>query len=118
MRAYDTLIGADIYRDGGSLEARFRLADGTFESLWLSVLPWDTPAQKAYGALKVSADANGAERGRVIAIATEEEREILTGLLSFLRAPKVDIPASPYTDRESCIEKVIWISAEIPRRKK
>ncbi len=117
MKSYDTLIAAEIYRDGGSLEAQFRLADGTFESLWLSVLPWDSPAQKAYGALKLSADANGAENGRVIAMGSGEEREILARLPDFLREPKVEIPMSAYTDRESSIQKVKWLSVEIPRRR-
>ena len=61
MKIYDKLIAAEIYRDGGSLEARFRFADGGFESLWLSVLPWDTPAQIAYGDLRVAFDSEGAE---------------------------------------------------------
>src|SRR5262245_26772684 len=108
MEAYDTLIAADIYRDGGSLEARFRLADGSFESLWLSVLPWDTPAQKKYGALKVSSVADGAENGRVVPAGSEEERDILVRLRDFLRSPKVDVPFAHRTDSESFVEKVVW----------
>jgi hypothetical protein len=118
MKTYDTLIAADIYRDGGSLEARFRLADGEFVSLWLSVLPWDTPANKAYGALKVSTDADGAEAGRVVLVGSEEERQILASLRDFLRAPKVDVPFAHRTDSASFIEKVTWLSDEIPRRRK
>ena len=118
MKTYQTLIAADIYRDGGSLEARFRLADGAFESLWLSVLPWDAPAQKAYGALKLSADADGAENGRVVPVDSEEEREILARLREFLRAPQVDVPFAHRGDSASFIEKATWLSDEIPRRRK
>lgn len=118
MSAYDTLIAADIFRDGGSLEARFRLADGTFQSLWLSILPWDTPAEKTYGALRVSADAEGAKNGRLIPVGSEEEGAILAGLRDFLRAPKVDVPFAHRTDSAAFIEKVTWLLDEIPRRRK
>ena len=39
MRKYDTLISADIYRDGGSLEARFVRNDGRFETVRLKARP-------------------------------------------------------------------------------
>jgi hypothetical protein len=32
MKDYKKLPTSDIYRDGGSLEARFQCADGSFES--------------------------------------------------------------------------------------
>ena len=118
MKTYDTLIAADIYRDGGSLEARFRLADGAFESLWLSVLPWDSPKEKAYGPLKVSADADGAQNGIAIPVGSEEEREILARLRDFLRAPKVEVPFAHRTDCAYFIEKAARLSDEIPRRVK
>jgi len=118
MKIYVSLIAAEIYRDGGSLEARFRLSDGGFESIWLSIIPWDTPAEKAYGPLKVSADAEGAENCRMISIGSEEEREVIARLRDFLRAPKVDVPFAHRSDNALLLQKVAWLADEIPRRQK
>ena len=48
------VLGADVWRDGGSYSATLQQAQGVF-SLWLQVLPWDRPADVQYGALYASA---------------------------------------------------------------
>lgn len=116
MKSYQELVTADIYRDGGSLKAIFRLDDGTFESLWLSVLPWDSPADISYGDLRIRPDADGAVGGQLVSKGSKEEGEILDGLASFLQRPKINQSLSHAAEDELMLDYVRRMLDEIPKR--
>ncbi len=115
---YAKLVAADIYRDGGSLEARFQCDDGRFESLWLAAKPEDRSYEKfVHGRFMISADAESAENGRIVGKGTPEEEEILARLTAFMEAPHVDVPFSHQTPRDYYLQKVADLIAAIPNRK-
>lgn len=116
--AYQTLIAADIYRDGGSLEARFQCEGGGFESIWLAAKPEDRSYTRfVHGDLRISTSAEGAQTGRVVAMGSQEEAEILTRLISFMQSPKVDVPFSERTPIDYYLHTVADLITAIPNRK-
>jgi hypothetical protein len=116
--AYVTLVASDIYRDGGSLEARFRCDDGSFESLWLQARPIDRSYQRfAHTELKVASSADGAKNGKSLLRGSTEEEAVLARLRSFMMSPKVDVPFSHRTPVDHHLEKVTALIDAIPNRK-
>lgn len=118
IKSYDVLIAAAIYRDGGSLEARFRFSDGTFESLWLGVIPWDHPAQISYGPLKQADNETGAEHGRVIEKKSPDDQRIVATIRAFLEQLKLDIAHRYHEEESHFIEIVVSLLKEISLRLK
>jgi hypothetical protein len=116
--AYETLITAEIYRDGGSLEARFECKGGGFESIWLAAKPEDRSYMRfVHGDLRISPSADGAQTGRVVAVRSPEEAEVLTRLTSFMQSPKVNVPFSERTPIDYYLQTVASLITAIPNRK-
>ena len=116
--AYVKLIAADVYRDGGSLEACFLCDGGTFESIWLQARPEDRSFKRfVHTDLRVSSTAEGAQRGRAVDKGSPEEADIITRLQSFMMSPTVDVPFSHRTPADYHLEKVAALVVAIPHRK-
>jgi GNAT superfamily N-acetyltransferase len=117
MTSYKTLVAADIYRDGGSLEVRFECADGTHETIWLqaSVDP-DFGVRYIHTDLLIFADAN--RQGVFCSIEKESAAEdaVLDALMRFLRYPKVAVPFSHRTPDAHYLETVEMLIKAIPNR--
>lgn len=117
IRVYRTLVSADTYRDGGSLEVRFACADGSFETIWLqAALDPEFGVRYVHTDLSVYADASRQEGGRRIAKNSFEEEAIVSAMLRFLRNPKVDVPFSHRTPDEHYLKTVEALIESIPNR--
>ena len=115
---YETLITADIYRDGGSMDARFECEGGRFESLWLGAKPEDRSYTRFVpGKLRISPGADGARTGREVAIGSPEETEVLTRLTAFMQSPRVNAPFGERTPIDYYLQKVAALITAIPNRK-
>jgi hypothetical protein len=117
MRHYSKLVGADIYRDGGSLEAKFICSDGTHETLWLMVNPdWIKGHTSRYSRLEVYTDFDRQSPSRLVEIGSELEKEIIAALREFLINPIVDVPFAHRTPEEHFLEHVRDLLSHIPNR--
>jgi hypothetical protein len=98
---YRTLVSADTYRDGDSLEARFACAEGSFEMVWLpAALDPQFGVRYVHTDLAIHADANRQEPARTIAKNPFEEEAVVIAMLRFLRNPSVAVPFSHRTPDE------------------
>lgn len=69
------LIFCDIYRDGGSLGAVLRQADGSV-SLFLEIEPWDQPSEsRVYGSLWVAEGEIPSRKGVKLEPASQDEKK-------------------------------------------
>ncbi len=117
MQRYSKLVGADIYRDGGSLEAKFVRGDGAFETLWLQVHPdWIKGQGVHYSRLEVYDDLERRVTPRIVEIGSETEKDIVAGLREFLGNAVVDVPFAHRTPKEHFLEHVRHLLSAIPRR--
>jgi hypothetical protein len=118
MRRYSKLVGADIYRDGGSLEARFVRGDGAFETLWLQVHPDVLRGHSlCYSRLQIYDDLERQTAPGVVELGSETERDILVGLREFLDAPVVDVPFAHGRPKHHFLDYVRDLLLHIPRRR-
>ena len=114
---YVTLIAADIYRDGGSLEARFRCDDGSFESVWLQAKPENRSFERfVHADLRVASSADGAQAGRTLSKGSQEEGAVVAKLRSFMLTPEVDVPFSHRAPVDYYLERVRALISAIPHR--
>src|SRR5215831_8867459 len=97
-RQYSKLVGADMYRDGGSFEAKFICGDGGYETVWLEAAP-DSPRQHAlvHSRLQVFRDLDRAVAPEEISKNSTREAEVIEALQDFLAKPSVDVPFSHRT---------------------
>jgi hypothetical protein len=117
MTTYKTLVAADVYRDGGSIEARFACADGSFETIWLqAALEPQFGMNYIHTDLLIFADAYRQGPSRRIAKDSIEEDALLNALNEFLRVPKVNVPFSHQTADEDYLQTVEALIANIPNR--
>jgi serine phosphatase RsbU (regulator of sigma subunit) len=116
MRVYKTLIAADRYRDGGSLEARFICADGTLETIWLQAAESPDGLIFIHTDLSLYADADRQSAPQRITKGSKEEDLLLSALEKFLRHPHVNVPFSRGTSDESYLKTVEDLVASIPER--
>jgi hypothetical protein len=117
MQRYSKLVGADIYRDGGSLAAKFVRSDGAFETLWLQVHPdWIKGQGALYWRLELYGDLERRVTARVVEIGSETEKEVVAGLLEFLGNPVVDVPFAHSTPKEHFLAHVRDLLSHIPER--
>jgi hypothetical protein len=116
MPVYKTLVAADTYRDGGSLEACFACADGTFETIWLQAAESPNGLVFVHTDLLVYADANRQGPARCIAKESKEEDALIIALEKFLRHPKVNVPFSRSTPDEEFLRVVDALITSIPLR--
>lgn len=116
-RCYHTLIGADMYRDGGSLEARFALADGQFETLWLQAAP-DSPRdhQVMHSFLLVYPDVDRNAPSIQIEPNSPEEDSIRAAIEMFLANPSVSVPFSHKTPDDYYLGRLRELALAIPKR--
>jgi hypothetical protein len=97
-RRYRTLIGADMYRDGGSLEASFVLADGQFETLWLQAAPGSPRGhQVIHSIFLVYPNVERNPPSIQIEPNSPEEDSIRAAIEVFLANPSVSVPFSHKT---------------------
>lgn len=115
-RCYRTLVGADIHRDGGSLEATFALANGQFETLWLRAAK-GSPCnhQVIHSFLLVYPDADRTAPSIQIEPNSPEEKSILAAIELFLANPSVNVLFSQ-TPASYCLEKLRDLASAIPKR--
>lgn len=116
MRVYKTLIAADRYRDGGSLEARFICGDGTSETIWLQAAESPDGLVFVHTELALYADADRQSPPQPIAKGSKEEDSILSALEKFLQHPHVNIPFSRGTPDELYLNTVEALVVSIPQR--
>lgn len=115
--SYKTLVAADVYRDGGSLEARFQCADGSFETIWLQAsLDPEFGVRYIHTDLMIFADANREGAFQRIEKESPEEDALLDALHRFLRAPKVTVPFSHRTPDEHYLRTIETLIESIPNR--
>lgn len=116
-RHYRTLVGADIYRDGGSLEANFILANGRTETLWLQAAS-NSPQehQLVHSVLLVYPNVEREGPPTVILPNSAEEKEILTAIELFLADASVNIPFAHRTPDEFFLAKLRQMELCIPKR--
>ncbi|RYD72211.1 MAG: hypothetical protein EOP84_23525 [Verrucomicrobiaceae bacterium] len=116
-RRYHTLIGADIYRDGGSLEARFVLADGQFETLWLQTAPGSPCGdQVTHSFLLVYSDVERVAPPIRIEPNSREEDQIRAAIETFLANPNVSVPFSHQTPDDYYLGRLKEMALAIPAR--
>jgi len=117
MHRYSKLVGADIYRDGGSLEAKFLRSDGACETLWLQIHPdWLRSHCLHYSRLQIYGDFERRTVPEVVELGSETEREIVAGLHEFLGDPVVDVPFAHSKPKEHFLKYVRDLLLHIPRR--
>ena len=117
MRRYSKLVGADIYRDGGSLAAKFVRSDGAFETLWLQVHPdWIKGQGARYSRLEVYRDLERRTAPEVVGLGSETERDIVASLQELLRDPVVDVPFADGKPKEHFLKYVRDLLLHIPKR--
>lgn len=112
---YKALVGADVYRDGGSIEVRFVCTDGSSETIWLQVA--DTPdGIFVHTDLLIYSNAERHGPALRIAKASPEEDALVAALHRFLSHPKVDVPFVRRTEDGKYIETVETLIASISKR--
>jgi hypothetical protein len=117
MQRYSKLVGADIYRDGGSLEVQFMRSDGAFETLWLQVHPdWLRGRGVHYSRLEIYGDLERRVTPCIVEIGSETEKDIVAGLGEFLGNPVVDVPFAHRKPKEHFLQHVRDLFSQIPRR--
>jgi hypothetical protein len=117
MRKYDTLISADIYREGGSLEARFVRNDGRFETVRLKARPESRQMDRfIYVELLLFDNADAEGEAKAIVKSSTEELEIIAALREFLDHPKIDIPFAHSTPKKNFLRVVESLVSCIPGR--
>lgn len=116
MRVYKTLIAADRYRDGGSLEARFICADGSSETVWLQAAESPDGLIFVHKELSLYADADRQTPPQRIAKNSKEEDLLLAALEKFLRQPHVNVPFARGTPDENFLQTVEALVTSIPNR--
>jgi hypothetical protein len=115
---YKTLVGADIYRDGGSLEVKFVCCNGEFETLWLQAAP-ESPnsRQLIHDRLLVFSDLERQVDPVLIERDSSEETCILDSLKLFVSESTVDVPFAHRTPDQVYLGTVNDLIEAIPRRK-
>jgi hypothetical protein len=116
-RIYHTLLGADMYRDGGSLEASFILGDGRHETLWLQAAP-ESPRdhQVVHSTLQFYANLDREGVPTKVEPNSSEEGSILAAIEAFLASPNVDVPFAHKTPNEYYLERLRELASGIPNR--
>jgi hypothetical protein len=116
-RHYSKLVGAYMYRDGGSFEAKFVCDDGGFETVWLEAAP-ESPRQHVlvHSRLQIFRDLDRAVVPEEVAKNSPRETEIVTALRDFLANPSVDVPFGHRTPARTFLEYVERLVYYIPRR--
>lgn len=116
-RTYHTLVGADIYRDGGSLEARFILGDGRHETLWLQAAPGSPREhQVVHSTLQFYANLDREGVPTKVEPNSSEEDSILAAIETFLESPNVDVPFAHKTPKEYYLGRLRELATGIPNR--
>ena len=116
-RRYSTLVGTEIYRDGGSLEAKFVLPDGRMETLWLQAASnFPRGHHLIHSVLLVYPNADREGSPTVIVPNSDEEKEIITAIELFLANPRVNVPFAHRTSDESFLDKLRQMALCIPNR--
>lgn len=116
-RYYQTLVGADIHRDGGSLEARFLLANGQSETLWLQAAPGSPREHQVIHSIFF--DYPDLERAaspvRIEPNSSEEDR-IRAAIEAFLADPDVRVSFSCNTPDDYHLGRLRQLALAIPLR--
>ena len=114
---YKTLVGADIYRDGGSLEAKFILSDGRFETVFLEISrDWLDRTEPVHGRLLVYSDLDRECLPVIVTKASALEEGIMSSLKTFIDSPSVNVPFGHKTADEIFLNYVHSLIEAVPNR--
>ena len=106
-----------MYRDGGSLEARFVLEDGRFETLWLEAAPGSPRGhQVVHSTLQFYANLDREGIPTRVEPNSPEEGSILAAIEAFLGTPDVDVPFAHKTPKEYYLGRLRELATGIPNR--
>ena len=113
------LVSAAIYRDGGSLDARFQSDKGDLICYWIQAVPRiDRDSREIVGftkgPLRFSRNSKGAKSGQIVD--SERESDIAKELRAFLKHPKFDNPISHEADPKKYLRYVEMMASAIEGR--
>jgi len=117
---FKALTRADMYRDGGSLEAVFDIGNGLYTALCLKAAAGTSPKFRALYWFIPERDPgqdfmNHLSRGALVEHDSQNDRLILQCLAEFLAAP-VTLPSCPDERPDEMLSIVQSLYAGIPER--
>lgn len=106
-----------MYRDGGSLEARFVLKDGRFETLWLQSAPGSPrDNQIIHSTLQFYPNLDRSGVPTRVEPNSAEESSILAAIDAFLVTPEVDVPSEHKSPEDYYLDRLRELATCIPNR--